>query len=147
VEHADGPAKEAANQAAIVRAVRSMDAARSRKRGQDPREGIKQWKSVVAERWTMLDHFEIGGKRFVLAMENRPKPPSFGLLSPREHQVLSRALLGKQNKEIAVALGLAPSTVRVLLARAAAKVGARSRAELLEKAAQVVPEGGRERDN
>jgi DNA-binding CsgD family transcriptional regulator len=147
VEHADGPAKEAANQVAIVRAVRSMDAARSRKKGQDPREGIKQWKSVVAERWTMLDHFEIGGKRYVLAMENRPKPPSFGLLSQREHQVLSHAMLGIRNKEIAVALGLAPSTVRVLLARAAAKVGAGSRAELLEKAAHIGPEGRRARDD
>jgi DNA-binding NarL/FixJ family response regulator len=111
-----------------------MDAARSRKKADDQRAAIRRWKSFVADRWTMLDHFESDGKRFVLAMENRPKPPSLGLLSQRERQVLSRALRGSENKTIAADLGLAPSTVRVLLARAAAKIGARSRKDLIEKA-------------
>jgi DNA-binding NarL/FixJ family response regulator len=111
-----------------------MERVRSRKPGSDQRAAISRWKSFVADRWTMLDHYESDGKRFVLAMENRPKPPSLGLLSQREHQVLSLALLGLKNKQIAQRLGLAHSTVRVLFARAATKVGARSRKELLEKA-------------
>jgi DNA-binding NarL/FixJ family response regulator len=134
VEHADGPAKDASKQMTLRRAVRAMDAARSRKAGSDQGAAIGQWKSFVADRWTMLDHFESDSKRFVLAMENRPKPPSLGLLSQRERQVLSRASLGRENKAIAADLGLAPSTVRVLMARAAAKMGARSRKDLIEKA-------------
>jgi DNA-binding NarL/FixJ family response regulator len=137
LEHAAGPAKDADNQVALVRAVRAMDAARSRKAGSDQQGAISRWKSVVLERWTMLDHFEKDGKRFVLAMENRPKPPSLGLLSSREHQVVARALAGLENKAIAADLGLAPSTIRVPLARAAAKVGVRSRRELLYRAANL----------
>jgi DNA-binding CsgD family transcriptional regulator len=53
--------------------------------------------------------------------------------------VVQHALLGHRNKVIAYDLGLAASTVRVLIARAAAKVGARSRQELLEKAAALGP--------
>jgi DNA-binding NarL/FixJ family response regulator len=48
--------------------------------------------------------------------------------------VVRQALCGLPNKAIAYALGLAPSTVRVLMARAAAKVGVPSRRKLLEKA-------------
>jgi DNA-binding NarL/FixJ family response regulator len=66
-------------------------------------------------------------------MDNRPKPPSMNLLSQREREVVLRALRGQENKIIAHELRLAPSTVRVLLVRAAAKVGVRSRRELVEK--------------
>lgn len=52
-------------------------------------------------------------------------------LSEREQQVVQMATAGSTNKEIAFDLGLAHSTVRVLLARAARKLGARSRVELV----------------
>ncbi len=58
--------------------------------------------------------------------------PSRGELSPRERQVLERAILGSENKVIAYDLGLADSTVRVLMRRAAIKLGARTRAGALE---------------
>jgi two-component system, LuxR family, response regulator FixJ len=56
-------------------------------------------------------------------------------LTARERQVVALALNGVDNKVIAYDLGLAHSTVRVLIARAALKLGARSRHELLERAA------------
>jgi DNA-binding NarL/FixJ family response regulator len=51
--------------------------------------------------------------------------------------VVTLALLGHADKVIAYNLALAPSTVRVLMARAAEKLGAHSREELLEKIATV----------
>jgi DNA-binding NarL/FixJ family response regulator len=57
---------------------------------------------------------------------------SRGELSPRERQVLERAILGSENKVIAYDLGLADSTVRVLMRRAAIKLGARTRAGAIE---------------
>jgi DNA-binding CsgD family transcriptional regulator len=58
------------------------------------------------------------------------------LLSAREREVVEHALSGIETKVIAYDLGLAHSTVRVLLARAAAKLGVNSRRALLDKVAR-----------
>jgi DNA-binding CsgD family transcriptional regulator len=133
VHHAVGAAQPREKQAALGRAARSMEDARRRSTGTDPRTAIADWKSVIAKRWSLVERFESDGKRFLLAMDNRPKPPSLELLSGRERDVVLRAARGHENKVIAHELGLAQSTVRVLIARAAAKVGARSRRDLLAK--------------
>jgi DNA-binding CsgD family transcriptional regulator len=77
------------------------------------------------------------GRRYLLAADDPPKRRGFERLSKREREVVQLALRGRQNRAIAGALGLADSTVRVLMARAAAKVDVRSRAELLAKAARL----------
>jgi DNA-binding NarL/FixJ family response regulator len=51
--------------------------------------------------------------------------------------VVQLALSGRENKAIEYDLGLATSTVRVLLSRAAVKVGAHSRQTLMKRAAQL----------
>ena len=70
-----------------------------------------------------------------------PPPHAIDRLTRREREVLLRALRGGANKEIAYDLGLAHSTIRVFMARAAEKFGALSRAELLEKAAAMLNAG------
>ena len=60
------------------------------------------------------------------------------LLSAREREVVQRACLGSHNKGIAYDLGLSHSTVRVLMCRAAAKLGVRTRGELLAKLSGTV---------
>jgi DNA-binding NarL/FixJ family response regulator len=62
------------------------------------------------------------------------KRTGLDLLSNRERQVLMLSLLGERSKSIACELGLAASTVRVLLRRAAVKLECRSHQELQEKA-------------
>ena len=80
--------------------------------------------------WTVVEEFVRDGYSYRLA--RRPLP-SDGIerLTKREQQALDFALDGFSNKTIAYALGLAPSTVGVLLFRAANKLGAKSRRELL----------------
>jgi DNA-binding NarL/FixJ family response regulator len=64
-----------------------------------------------------------------------PKRPSGqGALSPRERQVLELVASGATNREIASALGLGGETVKTLLARTFAKLGARKRAEAVSAA-------------
>lgn len=70
-------------------------------------------------------------------IEVRPRSPSMDLLSARERDVVLRALRGQHNKLIAHEMGLAHSTVRVLMTRAAMKLGARSRRELVGIAASL----------
>jgi DNA-binding CsgD family transcriptional regulator len=71
--------------------------------------------------------------RDVTARENSPVLAGVSSLSGRERQVTSLAALGRSNKLIAYELGLAHSTVRVLFARAAVKLGARTRSEVIER--------------
>lgn len=61
------------------------------------------------------------------------KPERAGTLSTREREVVALARLGHANKTIAFQLGIAHSSVRVLLARAAIKLGARTRVELIDR--------------
>jgi DNA-binding NarL/FixJ family response regulator len=74
---------------------------------------------------------EHGGQRYIVARRNEPATFDPVALTARETEVLTYARLGHHNKAIAYELGVADSTVRVLLARAAAKLGARGRQELL----------------
>ncbi len=85
---------------------------------------------MVEARWTLVDRYEENGRRYVLARENAPGGRRAGRLSTREQQVASLAALGRSSKLIAYELGIAYATVRVLMARACAKLGVSSRAEL-----------------
>jgi len=67
---------------------------------------------------------------FCAALRSPPAPMS--ALTERERQVVSYAVLGHPNKFIGYELHMSVSTVRVLVARAAAKLGVRSRAELIK---------------
>ena len=58
-------------------------------------------------------------------------------LTRREEEALVQACLGFSNKRIAQALGVAPSTVGVLLFRAATKFGVKSRHDLLSAYQQL----------
>jgi DNA-binding NarL/FixJ family response regulator len=80
---------------------------------------------------------------FQIAEVSRPletHPRATDRLTDRERQVVLRALRGGANKEIAYDLGLAHSTVRVFMARAALKLGAANRQELLQKAVGILSE-------
>src|SRR5690606_29921569 len=90
---------------------------------------------LVDGTWTLIDTFDSDGRRYVVAHRNgRASHPSASLaseLTPRELDVLARLVEGYGNKLIAYELGLTQSTVATLLKRAASKLGASSRAELV----------------
>ena len=140
VEHAIGEAKTRTSMAALAEATRARESSRRRISRRDSDHALDAWKGRVAARWTLVDSFEKDGRRFVLARENELRVPSRGDLSPRERQVLASAALGRTNKEIAYDLGIAHATVRVLIARAAQKLRARSRDELLSRFAETLEE-------
>lgn len=136
VQHAVGPATLRPALQALRQAVLDVEHARGKLRHQDPERALVSWKGLVAGRWTLVDHFERGGRRYLLARENEARVPGPATLSRRERQVLAYAAMGHSNKEIAYELGLAHSTVKVLFFRARAKLGTRTRAELLQEFAE-----------
>lgn len=88
------------------------------------------WNVLVDGEWSLLDRFERDGKRFIVAQENAPKVRGPAPLTDRERQIAAYVAMGQENKLIAYTLGISHATVRVLVARATAKLGVKSRAEL-----------------
>jgi len=116
---------------ALQQAAKAMAKARGNARRADPPGAVEAWKALVSGRWTLLDHFDHDGKRYIVAVRNEPQVPTAADLSPREAQVVAYAAQGHSNKLIAYELGIAPSTVAMHLSTAAGKLGAKSRVELI----------------
>jgi DNA-binding CsgD family transcriptional regulator len=131
VEHAKIAAQPVETRQCLTLAVKQRE--RIRHATNDTERILRRSKGLVDARWTLLDHYDSEGKRYILARENAPKPLGPARLSERERQVAALAALGRSNKLIAYELGLAHPTVRVLMARACAKLGAKTRIELIEK--------------
>ena len=86
--------------------------------------------------WWLLDCFDSDGRQYVVAardIASNERPD----LSPREAQVVGLLALGHSNKVISYELDLAWSTVRVLVHRAARKLGVGTRKELERIAATL----------
>jgi DNA-binding CsgD family transcriptional regulator len=144
VEHAELAAQPVETRRYLTLAVKQRE--RTRHVGNDTGRIIRALKGLIDARWTLVDHHDRAGKRYVLARENAPKPVGPARLSEREQQVVALAALGRTNKLIAYELGLAHPTVRVLMARACAKLGAKTRIELIEKQRTARPRGVGEDD-
>ncbi len=128
-----GPAKDRNAAQILRRAARRVDKARGKLRRDDPRKALETWKALVRGRWSMVDWFDSDGRRFVLARPNPPKVFDPRGLSAQECQVVTFVLLGDTNKVIAYRLGLSQGRVSVLLKSAMHKLGAKSKAQLVQK--------------
>jgi DNA-binding NarL/FixJ family response regulator len=100
-------------------------------RRQEPEDAVRHWQALVAGRWSLIDHFDSDGRRFVIARPNAPLGIQLSGLTSREQQVLGLAAHGHPYKIIAYELGLPISTVATHLNRAMAKLGIDSRRQLL----------------
>ena len=133
ITHAVGDARLQEARDSLRRAARALDRARGKLRRDNAERAVADWKVLVDNRWSLLDHFERDGKRYLLACGNAPATPPGDLLTPRERQIVVLAARGHSNKLIGYELGIATSTVGVLLGRAAARLGVRSRKALVER--------------
>ena len=89
------------------------------------------WWNLVEGRWRFIECFETGGRRYYVAFENRPGPSTATALSPRERSLLALLGSGQSEKSARYALGVGPSAVSRLLKATLAKLGLRSRTELV----------------
>jgi DNA-binding CsgD family transcriptional regulator len=115
---------DAAELADLRRVARHLGAAhRCRRRLREEQRSV--------DPWTLVDHFERDGARYVVARENQAEVQGLLALSERERQVVVYAALGQSTKETAYVLGISDTTVRVHLVHAAKKLGVRMRGQLL----------------
>ena len=135
VDHAQGQARDARD--TLREAVLRREYARRRKRRDDPELATEAWTALVSGRWSLVDQFERGGRRYIVARRNEHQLPDPRALTSRERTIAHLAALGKPNKLIAYELGLAESTVGNHLAAAMRKLGARSRVDLIRLVAHI----------
>ncbi len=130
---AAGPAqnKEAAD--ALREAAVRIDRARGKTRKSDPVEAIEMWKGLTAGRWSLVDWFDSGGRRFVLALPNAPEATDPRGFSERESLVATYAMNGDSVKLISYRLGLSKASVSDALQHVMRKLGVKTRAQLIER--------------
>jgi DNA-binding CsgD family transcriptional regulator len=131
VEHAEAEARDVPARERLRRAAVLVDRARSKLRREDPGQALELWQALVSGRWSLIEHFERDGRRYLVARRNDPGVTDPRTLSARERQVAWYAALGHPNKLIGYELGLGPSTVATHLRAAMNKLGVGSRSELI----------------
>jgi len=82
----------------------------------------RKWLELVDGCWTLVDRFEVGGDRVVIALRNMPMGQSLCRLTEREADVLMQARDGASNKEIGLNLNLSSSSITRLLQSATRKL-------------------------
>lgn len=137
--HAEGPATIPSARERLRSMARDVDRARTRRNREHVDGSLELWRGLVSARWSLVDHFDADGRRYVVAMRNPPAGRAIRALSERENQVAALAAMGHPHKLIAYALGLAPSTVAGHLRRAIRKLGLRDRTELVAALSRVAP--------
>jgi serine/threonine protein kinase/DNA-binding CsgD family transcriptional regulator len=130
--HAERPAQSREAREALSDASRSMMTARSRSGRLRPDETLPRWRPLVVSRWTLVEEFESDGQHFILAKKNSPPVGTISELGEQERQVLAFVALGHTNTQVAFELGISTSTVGTLLRRATRKLGASTRAEVID---------------
>jgi DNA-binding NarL/FixJ family response regulator len=139
IEHAVGGAASNDARGALREAAKAVDRARGSMRRSNPDEAVARWRALIAGRWSLLDHFDSDGRRYLIARPNEPAGVGFSALTQRERQVLGLAAHGHPYKIIAYELGLSVSTAATHLGRAMAKLGIDSRRQLLMLMATAPP--------
>jgi DNA-binding CsgD family transcriptional regulator len=128
LEHAERPA--AAARRVLAEAALAVDRARGKLRQRDPDAALEAWKGLVAGRWSLVDHIDTDGKRFLVARRNDPAVDGPGGLTLRERQVMASRSRGLSLKLIAYDLGLSIGAVSKTLGTGMAKLGIVADAEL-----------------
>ncbi len=128
-----GRAQELTANDALREAARAVDKARGSLRRDDPKRALETWTALVDGRWSMVDWFDTDGRRFVLAVPNPPEVRDPRGLNEQECLAATYLMLGETNKLIAYRLGLSQPRVSNLVKSTMRKLGAKSRAELVQR--------------
>lgn len=126
----DPVARDRSAQAALVRAVAAMERARSGTMRGSPDRALALWQGLVAGEWSLVDHWERGGRRYIAAYRNRPELRDPRALTASECATLKYLALGATNKEIAFALGLPAGTVSSSVTNVLRKLRVKRRVDL-----------------
>ncbi|HET8725085.1 MAG TPA: LuxR C-terminal-related transcriptional regulator [Anaeromyxobacteraceae bacterium] len=136
VHDAQGVAESRDARASLGAIVRRVERARGRLRHADPEQALDIWLALFDGRWSVVEHVESDGRRFLLARRNAPGARDPMAVTQGERDVLACVARGHSNKYTAYLLGIATSTVATRLESALRKLGLASRREAIEMLAR-----------
>lgn len=134
VVHAEGALEQRSSLERLRELARSADVARHKAIGPASGSGtgeLSAWTALADGQWSLVDHFDSDGRRYLVVLENAPQTPDPRALSPREAAVTAYACLGYANKAIAYHLGIDNSSVSRALRKAMIKLSVESREALI----------------
>jgi DNA-binding CsgD family transcriptional regulator len=99
-------------------------------RRETPERALAVWDELIAGQWSVFERFDSDGRRFVVARRNPSGVRDPRALTDDERRVLACASLGVSQKAMAYELGLAASTISMLIKQGLRKTGLRHRSEL-----------------
>ena len=106
VVHAEGPARDKAAQERLRLAATGIELVRAHRRRTQGERALGLWHPLTGARWTLVNSFEEGGRRYIVARENQAEARGFYELTERERQIVVHAAFGLSNKQIAYTLGI-----------------------------------------
>lgn len=130
IEHVADAAADGAEREGLRRAAVAIDKARGSARASDADGALAAWTALVQGRWSLVDHFDTDGRRYLLARRNPVVNDGPAALSERQRQILALRAAGHPLKMIAYELGFSISTVALDLSRGLRALGLRSADEL-----------------
>jgi DNA-binding CsgD family transcriptional regulator len=123
----------------LGRAVEQIDRARSKRLRNEPDQAVPIWRGMVEGRWTLVEHFDSDGRRFVVAHPNDLRLDQPAPLTHAERQVVAYAAQGDSTERISYSLGLDEGTIDTLLASAIEKLGVGSVDDLIRLRQSLLP--------
>jgi DNA-binding NarL/FixJ family response regulator len=130
--HAAGPALDKEARENLWQAALAQRWARGQLRHADPERAIDLWQGLIDGRWSLIEHFDRDGHRYLVCHRNDPQVPDPRALTERERQVLAFTAMGQSGKLIRYTLGLSAAAVSMHLTSGLAKLRLRTRAELAQ---------------
>jgi DNA-binding CsgD family transcriptional regulator len=134
LEHAEPSAL--AGRELLREAARAITRARTHTRRRDADDALNEWQSLIDGKWTLIDHFDTDGRRFLVARRNAPGGDRHTALSPDEARAAGFRAMGHSLKLIGYELGFSVPTVSRLLRNAARKLGLQSSQEFVHFAGE-----------
>lgn len=120
---------------ALRQAVRDVEQVRAKR--EPPARALALWRGLVAGEWSLVDHFDEAGRRYVVARRTEEDAKDPRALTLRERQVSIYLSKGQSNKLIAYELGISLSTVAHHVRSIVSKLRVGSRVELVKLLRQL----------
>lgn len=136
--HANSEHTDAKSRERLREMTRHIDRLRGRRSAADAHAALELWQGLLLGRWSMVEHFDTDGRRFLVARRNDPDAPAPRQLTRRQRQVAFYASLGLAHKQVGYALGLEETTVASHLHQALQKLGIATREDLIGAVAQIM---------